>query len=410
MLLEQEKTKPIIQSLLWTDLYKITMSQMAFHQYPEVGAIYEFINRGKTFFPLGFGEKLQDQVNTMADLKLESGERQFLKDQCPFLTDDFIDWFSNYRFNPNEVNIEQKGHDLKIDFRGPWQRTIYWEVPLMALISELYFTQTHQPSTFNYIERAKEKGRMMKEAGALLLEFGTRRAHSNLVHKDVLQALIETAKPVAEGGVLLGTSNVKLAMEFGIPASGTFAHEDVMAHAAMFGYKMANEKTMDSWAKEYLGLGGGSTFPRLGTALTDTFTTDVFLRSFNEKWAKYYTYLRQDSGNPFVEGEKLVTAWKNIFVDPKAEAKGIVFSDGLDIPTALKLQEQFSSRVAAVFGIGTDLTNDVGVKPLNIVIKAHSFILPDKGEIPVCKLSDDREKQSGDPGAIAKAREELDLV
>lgn len=408
MTLERVETKPIIQSVLWTDLYKITMGQAVFHSYPEVGATYEFINRGHHQYPDGFAGKLRAQIEMMAELSLSASDREFLETKCPYFTKDYLNFLSNYRFNPSEVHVEQTGGELDINIEGPWERTIYWEVPLMALICELFYKETGQTPDRGYIDRARQKGEAMKTAGALLLEFGTRRAFSHKVHRNVLEALVETAGTTDQGGVLLGTSNVALAKEFNLNPSGTYAHEWVMGHAAMFGNKVANPKAMEVWAREYLGLGGGEAFPKLGTALMDTYTTEAFLEQLTAELADPYTFFRQDSGDPIDKGTKTIARFRELGIDPMT--KGVAFTDGLDIPRAIAISEHFKGITQRIFGIGTDLTNDVGPKPMNMVIKAHLFTLPSGIEIPVCKLSDDRGKESGTPEAIRKAKEELGLV
>lgn len=407
MIQVEQEQKPIINSPLWTDLYKITMGQGVFHRYPDVEAEYRFINRGRHNFPEDFGRKLREQIEMMADLSLSASDREFLEEKTPFLQQDYLDWFGDYRFDPEEVAIEQNGGKMDIRIKGPWMRTIYWEVPLMALICELYYQDTNQKPQFDYIEKTKAKGRAMKKAMAWFFEFGTRRAFSHEVHQNVLGALLETAGRVEDGGPLLGTSNVALAKEFDLNPGGTYAHEWVMGHAAMFGNLQANQQAMAIWAREYLGMGGGTAYPRLGTTLMDTFTTDVFLKDLNPAIFQYYTYLRQDSGEPMVEGEKAVRRLRKLGIDPMN--KGVVFSDGLDIPRALQLNEHFKDQTKVTFGIGTDFTNDVGVRPMNIVIKAHSFA-KEGTWIPVCKLSDDRGKESGDPKAIQKAKEDFGIL
>ncbi|CAM5204711.1 nicotinate phosphoribosyltransferase [Oligella ureolytica] len=57
-------------------------------------------------------------------------------------------------------------------------------------------------------------------------------------------------------------------------------------------------------------------------------------------------------------------------MDPKN--KSLIFSDGLDIPLAMQIAERFKGRVKVSFGIGTNLTNDMGVQPLQIVMKMVS--------------------------------------
>lgn len=398
----------MIESVIWTDLYKLTMGQAAFHNYPEIDASYEFINRGRTAFPERFSYKLSEQVKRMSELRLQAGEREHLEEKTPYLQKDYLNWFANYQFDPSEVYIDQVGGELSVGIEGPWKRTIYWEVPLMALICELYHSEKGQVPDANYIARAVAKGRAMREVMAFLIDFATRRAFSSQVHRNSLGGLLEGAGRVKDGGVLLGTSNVALAMEFGLPASGTYAHEWVMAHAAMFGVEQANTKAMEVWADEYLGRAGKEAYPNLGTALTDTYTTDAFLQSFTAEIAQFYTYLRQDSGIPNIEGMKLINHLRKIGLDPKD--KGIVFSDALNIEKAIVLHNLFKDITRVLFGIGTFISNDIlGVDPLQIVIKAYGFTLPGGRRIPVCKLSDDRGKESGDPKAIAEAKAALGL-
>lgn len=399
---EAKEREPIIRSLLWTDLYKLTMGQAVFDRYPQIRAEYEFINRGRHEFPPGFADKLREQIDMMADLSLTSDERAFLEEKCPYFTKDYLDWLSLYHFDPNEVQIEQQGGELNLTIKGPWERTIYWEVPLMALICQLYYQETGQYPEQNYTEKVRQKAQLMKDHGALLLEFGTRRAFSREVHTRVLETLIGVGQRTSEGGILLGTSNVYLARKYNLNPSGTYAHEWVMAHAAMFGYPLANQKAMENWAKEYLGMDGGPAYPNLGTALMDTYTTEAFLKTLTVEILQYYTFLRQDSGNPIEKGEKTVQRLRELGINPLT--KGIPFTDGLNIPKAIEIQNYFKEIISRVFGIGTDLTNDVGVQPMNIVIKVHSFTLPDGRKVPVCKLSDDRGKESGDPRAIAEAK------
>lgn len=408
-MIETRSEKPILTSLLWTDLYKITMGQAVFHNYPDLEAKYDFINRGKTKFPQGFDKKLRRQIEMMADLSLTTSDIDFLREKCPFLSDDYLNWFKDYHFNPDEVKITQEGGDLSVEMEGPWQRTIYWEVPLMATISQLYFEETGQRPDCEYLERAREKARRLLENGAKILEFGTRRAFSTSVHRNILEALIETAKPISEGGVLLGTSNVALAKEFNLNPSGTYAHEWVMGHAAMFGYSQANRKAMEVWADEYLGRNPDRpAYPRLGTALPDTFTSEVFLKDFDVEMAKYYSMIRQDSGNPLERGKLYVDHFRKICLDPMTH--GILPSDGLDTDTTIFLNNYFRKITQIAFGIGTHLTNDVGAKPLNMVIKAFAFRLPNGLIVPVCKLSDNNGKESGEILAVKNCREELCLI
>ncbi len=399
----RDKTKAIIPSLLWTDLYKLTMGNGVFQYFDQTGAKYEFINRGRTQFPEKFGHKLRDEVEKMSELTLTTPQERYLRENCLYLDSNYVDWFKAYQFDPREVNIRQVGGDLSIDIEGPWKRTIYWEVPLMTTISQLYFEETNQQPDPAYLERARNKAIRLREAQAYLFEFGTRRAFSTKVHENVLDEFIKHAVPVEQGGVLLGTSNVHLAHEKGINAGGTYAHEWVMFMAAKFGVDLANERAMEYWADLYLGRNPDrpTAYPKLATSLTDTYTTDFFLKKLTYDLAQFYRTYRPDSGNPFVEGTKVLDRIVELGFDPKT--KGDVFADALDTDKAIALNQHFSPLTIPTFGMGTDITNDVGVKPLNMVIKAFSFNI-NGTDIPVCKLSDDRGKESGDPRAIAQAK------
>lgn len=397
---EFKEKETIVRVLTDTDLYKITMGQAVLNFYPRVGVEYELINRGQTQFPPEFAENLRKEVGQMSRLILSREEKDFLERKCGhYLKSTFLEWFSGYRFNPDEVTISQDDGDLKVLISGPWHRTIYWEVPLMATISELYFQMTGQKPQDGWLERAKEKGRLLKEAGVKFVDFGTRRRFSYAVHEKVTEALLESAGRETEDGVFKGTSNVYLAMKYNLTPIGTFAHEWVMAHAAMFGYKMATPLALESWIKEFNG--------QLGIALSDTFTTDEFLRHFNARFARLFDGIRQDSGDPLESLEKFIRHYQKLRIDPTT--KTFVASDSLDVEKALRIQEQARGRIRTLFGIGTNLTNDVGVKPLNFVIKLFRVILEDGQVVPVIKLSDDYSKISGDQRATQAAFYELGI-
>lgn len=405
----RDKTKSIVPSILWTDLYKLTMGNGVFQYFDQVGAKYEFINRGRTQFPEKFGHKLKDEIEKMSDLTISPSQEKYLREDCTYLDSNYVDWFKTYRFDPKEVKIKQFGGNLSIGIDGPWKRTIYWEVPLMTTISQLYFEETNQLPNPKYREWAREKGRRLKEALVYFFEFGTRRAYSTKIHENALDDLIETAGSTEQGGVLMGTSNVHLAHEKGINAGGTYAHEWVMFMAAKFGVDLANQKAMETWANLYLGRDPDrpTAYLKLATALTDTYTTEFFLKKLTYDLAKDFRNYRPDSGDPYVEGGKVVNRIRELGFDSKT--KGNVFADALNTDKTIALNKHFSPLIVPTFGIGTDITNDVGVKPLNMVIKAISFIIDDIERL-ICKLPDDKGKESGDPRAIAEAKRIVSLA
>ncbi len=391
---------PSQRSNIWDDLYKVTMGQGVFRYYDRVDAHYVFIDRGGTEFPLGFDKELRRRINRLPDVATTPDERMFLSgigSPRPFLRPAYVDWLVNYRYNPDEVEIRQDGGKVDIDIRGPWYRTIRWEVKLMAMMVELYNELMGREPKDGWLGAAAEKGRRLREAGAHFSDFGTRRAFSGPVHDEVLRVLADSAGPRPAG-----TSNLHLAMKHRIRAMGTKSHEWFMAHACMFGVREATRLALQAWTDEF-----GS---NLGIALTDTFTTDVFLRNFGPYFAKLYDGVRHDSGCPLRFADRIIAHYGGIGIDPRT--KTIIFSDGLDIDAAIRILEHCGDRIKVAFGIGTHLTNDVGHPPLNIVIKLRNLTVRNHDgsrTIPAVKLSDDTGKASGDGEAIRHAMYELGL-
>lgn len=375
----------MIQSILDNDLYKFTMQQAVHMLYPRAEAQYEFINRGKTPFPEGFALKVKDEIEKMSALKLSLNQKAFLEKTCYFLTPVFLDYLESYRYDPGEVMIRQDNDALLLNITGPWYRTILWEVPLMAIISETFFRMSPQKPFTEKERRAinLNKAKKMASNAVKFADFGTRRRFSSQNHEQVIQDLLSQEYPT-----LIGTSNVHFAQKFKIRPIGTLAHEWFMFHAVLHGYQMANPSAQDAWVKVFHG--------DLGIALTDTYTTDVFLSSFDAFHAKLFDGVRQDSGDPFVFTDKLIRHYDRLHIDPST--KTIVFSDGLDIEKAIQIHQYCNGRIKDSYGIGTSLTNDVGVTPLNMVIKLTKCrASADKPWRNTVKLSDDRGKHTGDP-------------
>lgn len=380
-----------MNSILDNDAYKLSMANMVSRLYPNIVVRYEMINRGGTKFPIGFGDSLRYTLNMMSAMSLEAEEKKFLLRACPYLDPFFVDFFSGYRYDPHEVSISQDGGDLKIVIEGPWYRTIYWEVILMATISEQYFrfTQESAPSDSFILGRVLEKMEIIEDLGVSVADFGTRRRHSLHTHQMVVRELRD---------VLIGTSNLKLAMLYDIKPIGTVAHETVMVMGALYGYRMANIKSMENWIKVFKG--------DLGIALSDTYTTDVFLKSFDKKFAKLFDGVRQDSGDPIEQAEKIISHYDSLGIDPTT--KTIVFSDSLNLDKVAKIHEWCKGKVRDSYGIGTFLTNDVGVKPLNFVIKLTAIKIDNEWK-PTVKLSDSEGKHTGDEKEIILCKSVLGL-
>jgi nicotinate phosphoribosyltransferase len=383
----------IVSSMLDQDTYKLTMQQAVCQLYPYAQAEYTFINRGKTSFPDGFGKRLRNNVDAMADLRLTESEKSFLEKACPYLTPVYIDFLSGYRFNPEEVEISQDGSNLSVTVRGYWYKAILWEVPLMALISELFFKLTgHEMDPSELDDRNKEKAQTLSDIGVKFADFGTRRRFSFLNHHKVIRDMIQYA-----GDAFVGTSNLCIARQNNLKPIGTQAHEFFQFHAAKYGFRLANMTALEKWVRVYHG--------DLGIALSDTFTSDAFYQSFGMKYAKLFDGTRHDSGDPFVFADKTIEHYKGLGIDPLS--KVIVFSDSLNVDAVREIEDYCRGRIRTSYGIGTNLTNDVGAKPLNIVIKMTGAKPQGCDWIHTVKLSDAKGKWTGDPDTIKRCMEEL---
>jgi nicotinate phosphoribosyltransferase len=375
----------IIRDFTDNDLYKFTTMNAIQKKFPKAEVVYKFINRGKTSFPPGFANALRKEVDAMQHLQLSREAEEFIRRKCYYFDPVYIDLIKGFRFNPAEVHISQTGEVLEIDIKGLWYRTVLWEVPLMALISELFF-QFMGRLADDFETRAIAKAKEFLAMKAALSEFGTRRRFSFDVQNRVLEILKEQAC-----AVLNGTSNVYLAMKHDLTPIGTHPHEWFMYHGAHFGYRMANDIALANWVDVYQG--------NLGIALTDTYTSDNFLHSFNSKYTKLFDGVRWDSGDPFIFTDKVLKHYAENRIDPKN--KTIVYSDALDTEKVQAIKNYVNGRIHDVYGIGTYLSNDVGVKPLNMVIKLFS-VKPGgyQNYIPAIKLSDVEGKHTGEPEEV----------
>ncbi len=387
----------IINSILDADLYKFTMMQAVIKLYPRAHVRYSFINRDKREFPEGFANELRKEVKSMESLFLSTDEKKFLNETCYFLEPTYIDFLSGYRYDSSEVGIIQNGSDLQISIEGPWYRTILWETTLMALISELYFKMVKTIP----IDASMRKENNNKKANDFSLrnvsyaDFGTRRRFSYEIHDELVRDLVTYS---LHNKNFVGTSNVHLAHKHNTKAIGTMAHEWISFHAAKYGYTMANSMAMEAWVNVYRG--------DLGIMLPDTFTSEAFFTSFDKKHSMLFDGVRHDSGDPFEFANKTIEHYKRMNIDPLS--KTIVFSDSLNVERTIEIKKYCEGKVKCSFGIGTNLTNDVGAKPLNIVIKM--IAANENGRwVPTIKLSDDRGKHTGDETEIGIAKHVLNL-
>jgi nicotinate phosphoribosyltransferase len=386
-----------LSSILDNDFYKFTMQHAVVKLFPKAKARYEFINRGKHEFPEGFAEALRQAVDAMSGLKLSTEEKRFLFVNCPYLDPTYLDFLQGYCYNPEEVIIEQDDVDVKISIEGYWYRTILWEIPLLSLVSELFYKlhKLERNTDEEVVNVTKEKIQNYGRLGVTVAEFGTRRRHSYKVHELVMETLKRYG-----GNSFVGSSNVHFAMVKGVKPIGTHAHEWFMYHAAKYGFKMANSVGLENWVNIYRG--------DLGIALSDTYTTNVFYKQFDKMFAKLFDGVRHDSGDAVEFANQTINHYKQLGIDPRS--KTIIFSDALNYNKVARIAEFCNGKIGMSFGIGTNLTNDVGLTPMNIVIKMVEA-LPEGGEwTPVVKLSDEKGKYTGEEKMIHLAKTILHIA
>jgi len=388
---------PILTTLLDTDAYKLHMQQAVFHRYHDVTVTAEFRCRGDDLLGL-YADEISNQIAQMSLLALSDDEYAWLAG-LPFFKRDYLDWLKTFRYNPEQVKVRNHAGKLDIRISGPWREVIMWEVPLLALISEVVHRHRSPQATPEMaVERLQQKIHDFKQqtqnidlSRFRLMDFGTRRRFS----RDVQLAIVTTLK--SDFPWLVGSSNYDIARQLGITPVGTQAHEWFQAHQQISPVLANSQRAaLQAWLDEY--------DDRLGIALTDCITMDAFLRDFGPGFAHRYQGLRHDSGDPVEWGEKALAHYQTLNIDP--HNKTLVFSDNLDFNKAVDLYRHFGQRTNVVFGIGTRLTCDIPeVKPLNIVIK-----LVECNGKPVAKLSDSPGKTICHDKAFVRAlRKAFDL-
>ncbi|GLR09828.1 nicotinate phosphoribosyltransferase [Mixta theicola] len=388
---------PILTTMLDTDAYKLHMQQAVFHRYHDVTVTAEFRCRGDDLLGI-YADEISAQIALMSQLALTDDEYSWLAG-LPFFKADYLDWLKAFRYNPEQVKVRNHAGKLDIRISGPWREVIMWEVPLLALISEVVHRHRSPQATPEMaVERLLEKISSFKQltqnidlSRFRLMDFGTRRRFS----RDVQWAIVSTLQ--RDFPWLVGSSNYDIARQLGITPVGTQAHEWFQAHQQISPVLANSQRAaLQAWLDEY--------DDRLGIALTDCITMDAFLRDFGPGFATRYQGLRHDSGDPVEWGEKALAHYQKLDIDP--HSKTLVFSDNLDFTKAVDLYRHFGQRTNVVFGIGTRLTCDIpGVKPLNIVIK-----LVECNGKPVAKLSDSPGKTICQDKAFVRAlRKAFDL-
>jgi nicotinate phosphoribosyltransferase len=376
---------PIITSLLDNDLYKFTMLQAMLHQFPQTHGVYRFRcrNNKDAAYPLADIQKdLEQQLDSLCELRFLPDELEYLR-SLRFIRSDFVDYLELFKLKRRFITVstDDKGR-LFIDIEGPMIQAMFFEVFVLAIVNELYFDALSNDSLIEegqrrldakvallhqYAEKQTQYGQ--DTPPFIVADFGTRRRFSRRWQAHVVETLHK-----AEPKIVGGTSNVYLAKQLGMTPIGTMAHEFMQAFQALdVRLRDSQKAALEAWVHEYRG--------DLGIALTDVVGMDAFLRDFDLYFAKLFDGLRHDSGDPYIWGDKAIAHYEKLKIDPKT--KILTFSDGLDLEKAWELHQYFKGRIRTSFGIGTNLTNDMGITPINIVLK----LVECNGQ-PVAKLSD----------------------
>lgn len=375
----------IITSLLDTDLYKFTMMQAVLHQFPGAQVEYRFKCRNPGVDLAAHAADIREEIRALCSLHFQESELTYLR-SLRFIKSDFVDFLALFRLNEKYITVAGLPNgEIELVIVGPWLHTILFEIPVLAVVNEVYFRSTQSAPDFQ--EGRKRLDTKISELRAdglsdlKIADYGTRRRFSRAWHDEVLRVLVARLGTVQSPGhssgtpgQLAGTSNVLAAMRLGLSPLGTMAHEYLQATQAL-GPRLRDSQiyAFESWAREYRG--------DLGIALSDVYGMSAFLRDFDLFFCKLFDGARHDSGDPFAWGERMLDHYARNRVDPRT--KILIFSDGLTIPRTVKLYQQFRGRCQLAFGIGTNLTNDLGYEPLQIVIK----MVQCNGQ-PVAKLSD----------------------
>jgi nicotinate phosphoribosyltransferase len=369
---------PIVRSLLETDLYKFTMWQALLHHHPGAHAKYEFTCRNTPLFALSqLKEEVDLQLDHLCTLTFAEDELAYLR-TLRFIKSDFVDFLTLFRFQRKFIKVDTEGETLTVRATGPQVHVMGFEIFVLYIINELYFRRADQN-----IALAEGRQRLSKKIDALrafgrqpakkhpfeFSDFGVRRRFSSAWHDEVVHRLATEVPQYFKG-----SSNVYLAKRFKLIPVGTMAHEYLQSFQS-FGVRLRDfqKAALEEWVQEYRG--------DLGTALTDVVDMDAFLLDFDLYFAKLFDGLRHDSGDPVSWGEKALAHYATLRID--ANSKRLVFSDSLDLGTAFNLHRHFAGRIMTGFGIGTNLSNDVGLEPLQIVMK----LVECNGQ-SVAKLSD----------------------
>ena len=364
--IKQMRLPQIINSLLETDMYKFSMGQTIFHQFTSYKTTWTFKCRNKdVHFTDEMVEEIKEQVQAFCQLRFTEEELEYL-DNITWIKGTYVDFLRLWQPRYEEFTITTDAPcGLAIDAAGTWLNTSMYEIPVLAIVNEVYFRMAYDYDVLlkQFKRRLDEKVRLLEEDTYRLSdfsEFGLRRRLSAEAQEMAVKAIAEVELPADSH--FIGTSNVYLAKKFNLKPVGTMAHEWIMCtgqgnHKHNPAY--SNWYALDAWVKEYGILNG--------IALTDTITTDCFLRDFQLTYATLFSGVRHDSGDPYEWGDKMIAHYNSLGINPRT--KTLLFSDSLDFERATALYDYFKDKAKVAFGIGTFISNDTDEEALNIVMK-----------------------------------------
>ena len=369
----------MVTSLLETDLYKFSMGQAIYHQFPSYTATWSFKCRNEdVHFTEEMVEEIKNQIRLYCELKFTEEELAYLG-TITWLKSSYIDFLRLWHPRYEDYTIGTDAEcGLTIETSGTWLNTSMYEIPTLAIVNEVYFRMQYKYDELmaSFERRLDEKIKWLADGTyyiSTFSEFGLRR---RLCADAQDLAVRKLAKADLGRSKFVGTSNVYLAKKYHVTPVGTMAHEWIMCvgqgnHKHNPAY--SNWYALEAWVEEYGVLNG--------TALTDTITTDCFLRDFKLTYATLFSGVRHDSGDPMEWGDKILAHYKALGID--GTTKTLLFSDSLDFKRAEEIYRYFEGRAKVAFGIGTYISNDTDVDPLNIVMKTTVCNRQD-----VAKLSD----------------------
>lgn len=399
--------RQIINHFTDDDLYKFTMCCAVIDNFPRTQVKYKFNDRDNTVYPEGFADELRAQIAMLENVIITDEEIEFMRSKCSYIPGWFYSFLKGYRYDRRWVTVSQDddGH-LDIEFEGCWSDTILLEVKVLAIVSELYYMMTGEDVRLDYdsyYHKSWDKAKRLLEAGCIFSDMGTRRRASFEAQDTAVRAMSECQKQLSADGKFIGTSNVYFAMKYDLKPIGTMAHEIICAIAGMYGPQMANHLAMETWSTTYRGA--------LGTFLYDTYGWRIFSLNFSEDYANMFKGLRVDSGDNYQQLDLIVEKYRSLNIDP--QSKQVIFSNGLNVDEAIKIQNYASGKCRPSFGIGTHFTNDFpGVKPRNIVVKLLAVKITESWPFycDTCKLSEDHGKYTGDTATVRRFLEALHLT